>query len=99
MFGRATRGKIDVTGLSAGTHTVTVTLNLDDTKYTWGEIKVQIVIEKEQNSDTSDGSDSTGSTGGSGSNGSENTGNTGSDAGSASGNESGGNSDSTGGSN
>lgn len=93
------RGKIDVTGLSAGTHTVTVTLNLDDTKYTWGEIKVQIVIEKEQNSDTSDGSDNTGSTGGSGSNGSENTGNTGSDAGSASGNESGGNSDSTGGSN
>lgn len=33
-----------MTGLGTGTHTVTVKPNLDETKYTWGEIKVQIVI-------------------------------------------------------
>lgn len=63
LSGSTLKGTIDVTGLSAGTHTVTVTLNLDDSKYTWGEIKVQIVIEKEQSTDsgsdadTSDASD------------------------------------------
>lgn len=63
LSGSTLKGTIDVTGLSAGTHTVTVALNLDDSKYTWGEIKVQIVIEKEQSTDsgsdadTSDASD------------------------------------------
>lgn len=46
-------GKIDVTGLTAGMHTITVKLTLDDTKYTWGEIKIQIVITNK--SDTSPG--------------------------------------------
>ena len=44
LSGTTLKGKIDVTGLGTGTHTVTVKPNLDETKYTWGEIKVQIVI-------------------------------------------------------
>ena len=39
LSGTTLKGKIDVTGLDAGTHTVTVKPNLDETKYTWGEIK------------------------------------------------------------
>ncbi len=57
LSGSTLKGTIDVTGLSAGTHTVTVTLNLDDSKYTWGEIKVQIVIEKEQSTDSGSDAD------------------------------------------
>lgn len=41
LSGTTLKGKIDVTGLGTGTHTVTVKPNLDETKYTWGEIKVQ----------------------------------------------------------
>ncbi|WP_455719166.1 CdaR family protein [Agathobacter sp.] len=63
LSGSTLRGKIDVSGLSVGTHTVTVTLSLDDSKYTWGEIKVQIVIEKEQSTDTGTGSDSSSGSG------------------------------------
>ncbi len=63
LSGSTLRGKIDVSGLSAGTHTVTVTLSLDDSKYTWGEIKVQIIIEKVQNGDNGAGSDTTGGSG------------------------------------
>ena len=44
LSGMTLRGRIDVTGLDDGTHTVTVTPNLDNTEYTWGEIKVQVII-------------------------------------------------------
>lgn len=69
LSGMTLRGKIDVTGLADGTHTVTVTPNLDNTEYTWGEIKVQVII----SSGNGDGSD----TGDSNTDNSGNTGNTG----------------------
>ena len=53
LSGMTLRGRIDVTGLDDGTHTVTVTPNLDNTEYTWGEIKVQVIISSE-NEDSSD---------------------------------------------
>lgn len=49
------RGTIDVTGLSKGTHTVTVSLNLDDAKYTWSDVKIQITI-AQKNTDSTNGS-------------------------------------------
>lgn len=71
LSGMTLRGRIDVTGLDDGTHTVTVTPNLDNTEYTWGEIKVQVIISSE-NEDSSDTGDSnTGSSGNTGSNSSE----------------------------
>ena len=82
LSGMTLRGKIDVTGLADGTHTVTVTPNLDNTEYTWGEIKVQVIISSgnEDGSDTgdsnTDNSGTTGNTGNTGSTGS--TGNNGS---------------------
>lgn len=76
LSGMTLRGRIDVTGLDDGTHTVTVTPNLDNTEYTWGEIKVQVIISSE-NEDSSDTGDSnTGNTGNTGNIGSS--GNTGS---------------------
>ena len=76
-----------MTGLDAGTHTVTVKPNLDETKYTWGEIKVQIVIGREGDGDGTTGTDGTGTTSGSttgdtssDSSSSGNTGNSGSDS-------------------
>ena len=87
LSGTTLKGKIDVTGLEAGTHTVTVKPNLDETKYTWGEIKVQIVIGREGDGDGTTGTDGTGTTSGSttggtssGSSSSGNTGNSGSDS-------------------
>jgi YbbR domain-containing protein len=87
LSGTTLKGKIDVTGLDAGTHTVTVKPNLDETKYTWGEIKVQIVIRREGDGDGTTGTDGTGTasgsttgdtgTGGSSSSGSTSSGNTG----------------------
>lgn len=65
LSGTTLKGKIDVTGLDAGTHTVTVKPNLDETKYTWGEIKVQIVIGREGDGDGTTGTDGTGTTSGS----------------------------------
>ncbi len=59
------KGKIDVTGLDAGTHTVTVKPNLDETKYTWGEIKVQIVIGRKGDGGGTTGTDGTGTASGS----------------------------------
>lgn len=78
LSGMTLRGRIDVTGLDDGTHTVTVTPNLDNTEYTWGEIKVQVIISSE-NEDSSDTGDSnTGNTGNTGNIGSSgNTGNSG----------------------
>lgn len=76
LSGMTLRGRIDVTGLDDGTHTVTVTPNLDNTEYTWGEIKVQVIISSE-NEDSSDiGDSNTGNTGNTGNIGSS--GNTGS---------------------
>ncbi|MDD7206245.1 MAG: CdaR family protein [Lachnospiraceae bacterium] len=76
LSGMTLRGRIDVTGLDDGTHTVTVTPNLDNAEYTWGEIKVQVIISSE-NEDSSDTGDSnTGNTGNTGNIGSS--GNTGS---------------------
>ncbi|MFQ7714199.1 MAG: hypothetical protein ACLRI8_07305 [Agathobacter rectalis] len=49
-----------MTGLGTGTHTVTVKPNLDETKYTWGEIKVQIVIGREGDGGGTTGTDGTG---------------------------------------
>ena len=95
LSGTTLKGKIDVTGLDAGTHTVTVKPNLDETKYTWGEIKVQIVIGREGDGGGTTGTDgkgtasgsttggtTSGGTGGtsSGSTSSGNTGNNGSDS-------------------
>ena len=56
---------INVTGLDAGTHTVTVKPNLDETKYTWGEIKVQIVIGRKGDGGGTTGTDGTGTASGS----------------------------------
>ena len=81
-----------MTGLDEGTHTVTVKPNLDETKYTWGEIKVQIVIGREGDGGGTTGTDGTGTASGStsggsgtggtssGSTSSGNTGNNGSDS-------------------
>ena len=90
LSGTTLKGKIDVTGLGTGTHTVTVKPNLDETKYTWGEIKVQIVIGREGGTTGTDGTgtasgSTTGDTGtggssSSGSTSSGNTGNNGSDS-------------------
>ena len=87
LSGTTLKGKIDVTGLGTGTHTVTVKPNLDETKYTWGEIKVQIVIGREGDGGGTTGTDGTGTasgsttgdtgTGGSSSSGSTSSGNTG----------------------
>jgi len=87
LSGTTLKGKIDVTGLDAGTHTVTVKPNLDETKYTWGEIKVQIVIGRKGDGGGTTGTDGTGTasgsttgdtgTGGSSSSGSTSSGNTG----------------------
>ena len=76
-----------MTGLDAGTHTVTVKPNLDETKYTWGEIKVQIVFGRKGDGGGTTGTDGTGTasgsttgdtgTGGSSSSGSTSSGNTG----------------------
>ena len=81
-----------MTGLGTGTHTVTVKPNLDETKYTWGEIKVQIVIGRKGDGGGTTGTDGTGTasgsttggttsgdtgTGGSSSSGSTSSGNTG----------------------
>ena len=41
------KGTIDVSGLSAGQHTVVVKLDLDDSKFTWGEIKIAVTITDE----------------------------------------------------
>ena len=60
LSGTTLKGKIDVTGLDAGTHTVTVKPNLDETKYTWGEIKVQIVIGRKGDGGGTTGTDGTG---------------------------------------
>ena len=85
LSGTTLKGKIDVTGLDAGTHTVTVKPNLDETKYTWGEIKVQIVIGRKgdgggtTSGDTGTGGSSSAGTS-SGSTSSGNTGNNGSDS-------------------
>ena len=65
LSGTTLKGKIDVTGLGTGTHTVTVKPNLDETKYTWGEIKVQIVIGREGDGDGTTGTDGTGTASGS----------------------------------
>ena len=65
MYKRQLKGKIDVTGLGTGTHTVTVKPNLDETKYTWGEIKVQIVIGREGDGGGTTGTDGTGTASGS----------------------------------
>lgn len=47
------KGSIDVSGLSAGQHTVVVKLDLDDSKFTWGEIKIAVTITDEgQTGDT-----------------------------------------------
>ena len=75
-----------MTGLEAGTHTVTVKPNLDETKYTWGEIKVQIVIGREDDGDGTTGTDGTGTTSGSttGASSSQGTGSSGSSSGSSS---------------
>ena len=54
-----------MTGLDAGTHTVTVKPNLDETKYTWGEIKVQIVIGRKGDGGGTTGTDGTGTASGS----------------------------------
>lgn len=83
LSGTTLKGKIDVTGLDAGTHTVTVKPNLDETKYTWGEIKVQIVIGREGDGDGTTGTDGTGTTSGSttGSSSSQGTGSSGSTTG------------------
>ena len=54
-----------MTGLGTGTHTVTVKPNLDETKYTWGEIKVQIVIGREGDGGGTTGTDGTGTASGS----------------------------------
>lgn len=95
LSGTTLKGKIDVTGLGTGTHTVTVKPNLDETKYTWGEIKVQIVIGRKSDGGGTTGTDGTGTasgsttggttsgdtgTGGSSSSGSTSSGNTGSDS-------------------
>ena len=95
LSGTTLKGKIDVTGLGTGTHTVTVKPNLDETKYTWGEIKVQIVIGRKGDGGGTTGTDGTGTasgsttggttsgdtgTGGSSSSGSTSSGNTGSDS-------------------
>ena len=87
LSGTTLKGKIDVTGLDAGTHTVTVKPNLDETKYTWGEIKVQIVIGREGDGGGTTGTDGTGTASGSitggttsGNTGSGSTGNNGSDS-------------------
>ena len=92
LSGTTLKGKIDVTGLGTGTHTVTVKPNLDETKYTWGEIKVQIVIGREGDGGGTTATDGTGTasgsttrgttsgdtgTGGSSSSGSTSSGNTG----------------------
>lgn len=65
LSGTTLKGKIDVTGLDAGTHTVTVKPNLDETKYTWGEIKVQIVIGRKGDGGGTTGTDGTGTASGS----------------------------------
>ena len=65
LSGTTLKGKIDVIGLDAGTHTVTVKPNLDETKYTWGEIKVQIVIGREGVGGGTAGTDGTGTASGS----------------------------------
>ncbi len=65
LSGTTLKGKIDVTGLGTGTHTVTVKPNLDETKYTWGEIKVQIVIGREGDGGGTTGTDGTGTASGS----------------------------------
>ena len=54
-----------MTGLGTGTHTVTVKPNLDETKYTWGEIKVQIVIGRKGDGGGTTGTDGTGTASGS----------------------------------
>ena len=45
------KGTIDVSGLSAGQHTVVVKLDLDDSKFTWGEIKIAVTITDEGQTD------------------------------------------------
>ena len=65
LSGTTLKGKIDVTGLGTGTHTVTVKPNLDETKYTWGEIKVQIVIGREGDGGGTTGTDGAGTASGS----------------------------------
>ena len=65
LSGTTLKGKIDVTGLGTGTHTVTVKPNLDETKYTWGEIKVQIVIGRKGDGGGTTGTDGTGTASGS----------------------------------
>ena len=65
LSGTTLKGKIDVTGLGTGTHTVTVKPNLDETKYTWGEIKVQIVIGREGDGGGTTGTDGIGTASGS----------------------------------
>lgn len=47
----AIRGTVDATGLKPGTHTVTVKLNLDDAKYTWSDVKLQITITQNESPD------------------------------------------------
>ena len=75
-----------MTGLDEGTHTVTVKPNLDETKYTWGEIKVQIVIGREGDGGGTTGTDGTGTASGStsGNTGSGSTGTGGTSSGSTS---------------
>ena len=86
LSGTTLKGKIDVTGLDEGTHTVTVKPNLDETKYTWGEIKVQIVIGREGDGGGTTGTDGTGTASGStsGNTGSGSTGTGGTSSGSTS---------------
>ena len=44
-------GSIDVTNLSVGTHQVKLVLDLDASKYTYSDIYITVVIEKEETSD------------------------------------------------
>lgn len=54
LSGKVLHGQIDVSGLAEGIHTVSVTLTLDDEKYTWNEVKIQITIGTASDADGND---------------------------------------------
>lgn len=67
------RGTIDVSDLSAGTHTVTVGLNLDSGMYSWNDVTVQVTVTKE-NAGNNQGQDDDSSSNGNGPSGNGTTG-------------------------